>query len=221
MKLSDETKSVLKNYAAINNSVHIKPGNIIETISPGRSLYATFTTPEKFETAVTVYDLHKFLGAISLFADPQMDFKEKYVEVSEGTQKIKFAYADPSTIITVPDQKIKLPSEDVVFNITSSQFQNVMKSLAILNLEEVSIVGNEGKVYMQTANINDPTSNSYRVELGTCQEEFNAIFNASNMKFIPRDYEVTLSFKKIAKFTGGNLTYFIPAESKSKFGSVK
>ena len=219
MKLSDETKSVLKNYATINSSVHIKPGNIIETISPAKSLYARYEAPEDFKTAVTVYDLPKFLGAISLFDNPEMDFKSKYVEIVEGTQRIKFAYADPSTIITVPDKKIELPSEEVVFDITANQLQNLMKSLAILSLSEVSIVGSEGKVYMQTANINDPTTNSYRVELGTCQEEFNAIFNAANMRFIPRDYKVALSFKKLARFTGGNISYFIPAERNSKFGA--
>ncbi len=217
MKLSDETKSVLKNYANINNSIHIVPGNVLETISPALSLYARYESQEKFENTITIYDLQKFLGAISLFNDPDLDFGDKFVSLNEGKQRIKFAYADPSTIIKAPDNIWGLPSEDVIFDITASQFQNVMKSIAILGLQEVSVVGKDGLVYIQSTNNDDPTSNSYRIEVGTSEFEFNAIFNANNLMFINKDYNVTISKKKLARFVGGGLTYYIPAEAKSKF----
>ena len=36
MKLSNETIGVLKNFSGINQSIHVKSGNVLRTVSPLR-----------------------------------------------------------------------------------------------------------------------------------------------------------------------------------------
>ena len=43
MKLSKKTLAVLKNFAAINQSIVVKPGSIIETISNVKDIFAKIT----------------------------------------------------------------------------------------------------------------------------------------------------------------------------------
>jgi hypothetical protein len=43
-----------------------------------------------------IYDLNEFLGAMSLFEDPELEFQDKYVSIKQGNMNIKFFAADPS-----------------------------------------------------------------------------------------------------------------------------
>ena len=49
MKLSPETLALLKNFASISQSIHIKPGNSLKTVKGSRAVYGEATIPEKFE----------------------------------------------------------------------------------------------------------------------------------------------------------------------------
>ena len=49
MKLSSETLTLLKNFASINQSIHVKPGNILRTLKVSRNVLAEATISEKFE----------------------------------------------------------------------------------------------------------------------------------------------------------------------------
>ena len=46
MKLSAKTLSVLKNFAAINQSIVVKPGDTLATISQNKTIMAKATVPE-------------------------------------------------------------------------------------------------------------------------------------------------------------------------------
>ncbi len=48
MQLSDNTMNVLKNFAAINPSIVIKPGNVLRTISPQKTIMAIATGVDDF-----------------------------------------------------------------------------------------------------------------------------------------------------------------------------
>jgi hypothetical protein len=38
MKLSENTINILKNFSTINKAIEIKPGNVISTISPSKTV---------------------------------------------------------------------------------------------------------------------------------------------------------------------------------------
>ena len=94
MKLSNETREVLKNFASINSNLLVKAGNKIATMSAMRNIVALATIEETFEREFAIYDLNEFLAALSLFKKPVLDFKEKYMMIAEeGSKKsIKYYY---------------------------------------------------------------------------------------------------------------------------------
>ena len=61
MKLSDSTLTVLKNFAGINNSILVKEGNKLRTISVAKNILAEANITEEFPRDVAIYDLNQFL----------------------------------------------------------------------------------------------------------------------------------------------------------------
>ena len=86
MKLSSNTTSVLKNFATINQNLVIKEGNTIATMSAMKNIVAKAEVEESFPQEVAIYDLNEFLGALSLFSSPLLDFNDSYVMLSEETK---------------------------------------------------------------------------------------------------------------------------------------
>ena len=50
MKLSNDTKDVLKNYATINANLLVSPGNRIATMSQMKNIVSTATVSDTFDT---------------------------------------------------------------------------------------------------------------------------------------------------------------------------
>lgn len=218
MKLSENTINILKNFAQINPSLVIKPGNTLKTISPVKTVFASATVEEKFPVQFAIYDLSKFLGSISLFASPEINFGDHDYVISEGKQKMRFANADPAVIVTPPEKEIKLPSEDIKFDISASDLQRLLRSLGILSLPEVAIVGEEGTVYLRTVNTKlNESSDSFSIEVGKSDKNFTAVFKSENLKLMQKDYTISLSFKGLAQFKSDTVAYIVPCEASSSF----
>jgi len=49
-----------------------------------KNIMGKSTVEEHFDTEFGIWDLNKFLGTISLFEDPEFDFQEKYVIISNN-----------------------------------------------------------------------------------------------------------------------------------------
>jgi hypothetical protein len=118
MKLSKETVTLLKNFSSINQNILFKEGDVLSTISPQKNLMASATITDKMPIQFGIYDTSEFLGALSLFDDPDLDFTEKFVKISEGSSSIKYFAADESVLV-VPQKPLKFPASDVDFEFES------------------------------------------------------------------------------------------------------
>ena len=90
MKLSNDTKEVLKNYATINANLLVSPGNKIATMSQMKNIVSTATVTDTFDTDFAIYDLNEFLSALSLFNDPELTFKDQSVRIAQGSQDLTY-----------------------------------------------------------------------------------------------------------------------------------
>ena len=66
MKLSDSTLTVLKNFAGINNSILVKEGKKLRTISVAKNILAEANITEEFPRDIAIYDLNQFLNGLGL-----------------------------------------------------------------------------------------------------------------------------------------------------------
>ena len=221
MKLSEKTLTVLKNFAGINNSILVKQGTQLRTISVAKNILAEANIEEEFPRQFGVYDLNQFLNGLSLHQDPDLDFtEESYLNIREGKRRVKYFFADPQVIISPPDKQITLPSEDVHFQLESSALDKLLKAAAVYQLPDLCVVGEAGVVKLVVRDKKNDTSNSYSVDVGETDKEFSFNFKVENIKIIPGSYDVVVSSKLLSEFKNStyNLKYYIALEPDSTFG---
>ena len=221
MKLSDKTHTILKNFAGINNSILVKQGNSLRTISVAKNILAEASIDEEFPKDFAIYDLNQFLNGLGLHQDPEMDFgQESYLTIREGKRRVKYFYADPAVIVSPPEKEITLPSDDVQFQLDSSALEKLLKAAAVYQLPDLSAVGEAGVVKLVVRDKKNDTSNEFAVVVGETDKEFSFNFKVENIKIIPGAYDVVVSQKLLSKFTNTNcdLKYYIALEPDSTFG---
>ena len=221
MKLSDNTLNVLKNFAGINNSILVKEGNKLRTISVAKNILAEANISEEFPRDVAIYDLNQFLNGLSLHQDPNLDFTEDaYISIEEGKRRVKYFYADPQVIIAPPDKEINLPTKEVCFQLESTSLEKLVKAAAVYQLPDLSAIGENGVVKLVVRDKKNDTSNEYAVVVGETDAVFTFNFRVENIKIIPGAYDVVVSSKLLSKFsnTRYDLQYYIALEPDSTFG---
>ena len=220
MNLSDNTLGILKNFAGINNSILVKEGNQLRTISVMKNILAEAEIPEDFPRQFGIYDLNQFLNGLSLHSDPNLDFSEpSYLTISEGRRKVKYFFADPQVIIAPPEKEITLPTEDVCFQLESITLEKLLKAAAVYQLPDLCAVSENGTIKLVVHDKKNDTSNEFAIVVGETDRNFSFNFKIENIKIIPGAYDVVISSKLLSRFINNklNLTYYIALEPDSTF----
>ena len=221
MKLSDNALAILKNFAGINNSILVKQGNKLRTISVAKNILAEAEIKEDFPRDFAIYDLNQFLNGLSLHQDPDLDFnQDSYLSIKEGKRRVKYFFADPNVIIAPPEKEITLPSQDVCFQLDSVTLEKLTKAAAVYQLPDMSAIGENGIIKLVVRDKKNDTSNEYAIIVGETSDDFEFNFKVENIKIIPGAYEVVVSSKLLSQFTNTqhNLKYYIALEPDSTFG---
>ena len=221
MKLSDKTLTLLKNFSNINQSILFKKGSSLKTISVMKNILAEATIDEDLPTDFGIYDLNQFLNGLGLHQNPDLDFaNDGYVVIREGKSRTKYFFADPNVIVTPPEKEIKLSSEDVSFELSTSQLDKLLKAAAIYQLPDLAVIGEAGVVKLLVRDKKNDTSNDYSVVVGETESTFSFNFKVENIKILPGTYDVVVSQKLLSRFTckDYDLTYYIALEPDSTFG---
>jgi hypothetical protein len=220
MKLSAETITILKNFASINQSILVKSGSKLRTISVMKNILAEADVKEQFPKNFAIYDLNQFLNGLSLHQDPDLDFSnDTHVIIREGKRRVKYFFADPEVIVTPPDKELELPSQDVCFQLEHSQLDKLIKASAVYQLPDLSAVGESGEIRLVVRDKKNDTSNEFSIVVGETNLDFTFNFKVENIKIIPGTYDVVISKKLLSKFTNEryNLNYYIALEPDSSF----
>ena len=135
MKLSYGTVTVLKTFSTINENLVIKPGNKISTMSAMKNIVAKALVEEEFSKEFAIYDLNEFLAALSLFDNPDLDFQDDFVVISDGAH-LKYWYSDPS-VVTTPMKDVTMPESEVSFTLESNMISDVQKAAAVIGAPDM------------------------------------------------------------------------------------
>ena len=228
MKLSNDTVTVLKNFSTINQNLVINPGKNISTMSAMKNIVAKATVTEDFPQAFAIYDLNEFLSALSLFENPDLDFKEDFVVMTETGSKgksLKYWYSDPS-VVTTPAKEITMPSSEVTFTFSSDLLSDVTKAAAVIGAPDMVLEGMDlGTAILKVTDKKNDTANNYAVGVDTNHEDsdknvpYKFWFKVENLRLLPGSYDVKVSSKKISYFKNTNVDveYFIALEPESTY----
>ncbi len=220
MKLSHTTLNILKNFAGINNSILVKRGDNLRTISLAKNILAEANINEEFPRDFAIYDLNQFLNGLKLHQDPELDFKEdSFLSIREGKRRVKYFFADPQVITSPPEKTLTLPTEDVCLQLDKPTLERMIVAAGVYQLPDLSVIGKDGDIHMVVRDKKNDTSNEFSVVVGETDREFVFNFKMENIKIIKDSYDVVISSKLLAQFTNKNhnLRYFIALEPDSTF----
>ena len=217
MKLSKETLTIIKNFSGINSNLLFKPGNKLSTISSQKNVMADTTVTETFPSEFGVYDLNEFLGAMSLFDTPDLNFQEKYVEITQGGRSIKY-YASAPEVLVAPTKQITFPDAEINFKMSADNLDYIRRTSSVLRSEDLSIIGDGSSITLVVGDKKNATSNTFSEVVGSTDKSFKVNMKVDNLKMLPGDYDVSISSKKISRFqSAGDLVYYVAIESDSSF----
>jgi len=220
MKLSKSTLDILKNFSNINQSICFKKGTELSTLSIQKNILSRAEVEETFPKNFAIYDLSEFLSGLTLFEDPEFDFSnDNFVTIKDRRNTSRYFFADPSTIVQPPENRVELPSRDVSFTVAWSDISNIIKAASIYQIEDLAVVGENGVVNLVVRDKKNDTSNSYAVKVGETDSSFTFNFKVENLKLLPGDYDVTISQQNASLFRDVNrdLEYLIALEPDSKY----
>ena len=221
MKLSNNTISVLKNFASINQNLVIKEGNEITTMSAMKNIVAKAEVEETFTKEVAIYDLNEFLAALSLFTNPILTFNDGFVTITEensnrGTS-LKYFYSDPS-VVTSPSKTITMPSTEVTFRLSDADLNKVQKAAGVIGAPDLVLEKTDVGTHLTVKDKKNDTSNNYSIDIDVKSEgKYNFYFKTENLKVLPGTYDVEISSKNISHFKNGKTEYWIALEPESKY----
>ena len=244
IQLSKRTIDILRNYSNINKSILINRGKDVSTMSVNKNIIAMTTVQEKFPEQMAIYDLPLFLGALSLFKKPWLNFPDdkKVVIFDEETKgKTVFYYSDPEIIVTPPEFNKDLPDQELMFDLPQADIIQLMQAAKVYGVEDLCINGYGGEYSICVRDNKNKTSNVFSLPLkkvhffqgeqGQVDENgvpynykltkermtFCFCFKVENLKLQDASYHVVISNKNIANFCSlshSELNYFVAMEPK-------
>ena len=222
MKLSNNTISVLKNYASINQNLVIKEGKELTTMSAMKNIIARAEVEEEFPQEVAIYDLNEFLSCLSLFKSPNLEFDSTFVTITEENNpktSLKYFYSDPS-VVTTPSKMITMPSNEITFTLDSSTLSNITKAAAVISSADLVLENTSGTSSLTVKDKKNDTANSYSMGVETEGEgNFSFFFKVENLKLIDGKYTVEVSSKNISHMKNEStpVEYWIALEPESNY----
>lgn len=227
MKISQNTIDIFKNYATINSMMKIDEGSILRTIAQTKTIMAIANIPEVFPREVNIYDLNIFLGTLALFDEPDIDFKEKFMVISEGKEKsksitTKYFYAHANVMTGAQSKDIKMPQAFISFKFDKNDYDKLVKASATLTLDDFAVESDGERISLSVFDKkNNKGTNRFSIDVGEGNgDKYQMIIKVKNLKMIPGTYDVQIAEKAISQFKNvdKDISYFIALDSASKKG---
>ena len=221
MKVSERTTNLLKNYANINQSLEFRAGKVLKTVSPLNTILASVEIEEDFPQTFPIYELGRFLGTLDLFNNPELDFTDNGVSITDDNHEATYRYCGSSSMFQTPPEKdITFPDAEINFELTQEQFRKTINAANTLGLPEVIVEGNGTDIQLVVSDTGNVSSDIFSTKVGATDKTFRMIFKTENLnKIMEGTYDVSLSSKRISHFTrkGDTLNYWIALEQNSTY----
>jgi len=223
MKLSNDTLSVLKNFASINQGIIFRKGKTLRTMSAGKNVMAEATIGEEIPVEFGVYDLNNFLSVLTLHKDEtNLEFQENNILISglQGRSKIKYRFCAPGMLVAAPDKAITMPDAEISFELKAEDFDWVMKAASVLSSPNIAVESDGEKIYLTCLDPTNDAAHTDSIEIGKGNgSKYNMLFKVENLKLISGEYKIQISSKGISNFKHKtmNIQYWIATEAGSTF----
>lgn len=221
MKISKETLAVLDNFSGINPSITLRPGNVIRVGSPSLDMFAQAVVRDDFPLKVKIFNLKKLLSVLSLFKDDvDVEFNEKRIVIKGARNVVEYTLSDVDDgrkAQESPDKEPNVPAPVCTVRVTADDLSGALKSMSVLELPNVTFsVGADGVGKLSGTDDRNSAKDKYTLTVGDVTWESGArdlrvSISRSSVKFLPRDYVVSLHDAYVKFQSDDGVAYWIPA----------
>lgn len=141
MKLSKRTIDIIKYLNTICPSILIREGNVLRTRNLSRTVLAKMQIEEEFPNEFLIYDISSFLRVLNLFDEPDVEFFDTHMIISQGTAKIRYMYSAKELFTMAPSNEDFVPSDTrwgMKVRLEQAEITNYLKAAAVMNLDIIS-----------------------------------------------------------------------------------
>ncbi len=205
VKLSPETRAILKVAASINNSIKVEAGNSIKVVHPTGSIVFEAEVAETFPETFSIYEMNRFLSVLNLpnMQDADLIFTgTNYVSIKAGKAEVKYKFTTEE-FATHPGREIALPTEDLSVDISNDDINNLQKMAAALGHKIMQLQVSNGRIFLSTTTPElEDASNDSSIDMGDANGSVDGLYRIKfdNLILVPGDYKVTISSAGIARF---------------------
>jgi len=215
MKLSEDTREVLKNFSQINPNLLVKGGSKIATMSAMKNIVALSNVSDNFSQEFAIYDLNKFMVALNLFKSPELTFEKKFVRISDDNKNLDYYYANPETLDDATVKALKDISETDIMDeidINYDTLINVKNVSNTLDLDCLMIEADGQTISFNLYNEKNRSAGAFKEVVGKTDKTYKISANKIKHKMFKGDYKLIIFDSGIVKLIGNKVTYWIPGE---------
>ena len=217
MQLSARTIAILKDFYHINPGIVFTPGKMIRVCDTGDqpSIIAMAEIDDAFETSFAISDISQFLSVLSSFENPQLNFKEKYLFISQDKREVQYTYGNADFIKSPETNEVAMPKTITTFKLSEADLNKLTRISSVLHFPDIAIVGEKPNLYLRGLDVKNPTNNLYNHQLEcTVGNNFTTILRTEKVeKLMSMDYDVTVS-EGVVQFVGKDISYWMASEEK-------
>jgi hypothetical protein len=192
MKLSKVTIDILKNLSDINTGIVINKGDTLKSMNIMKTMFVKAVVPDEFPVDFAIYDLIEFLNVYSILGDPDMDFKNDHVVMTDqkSGDEIEYFYSSPSVIVHPENRSVNAPPGEKMFTLSQSNLSRIEKISSTAKLKDLKVTDKSLMIY----NRNGVGLRAYlNLQISVSEGKLNdSVIKIENLKLLPLDYAVTI-----------------------------
>ena len=137
---------------------------------------ASVEVEEQFTRTFPIYELNRFLGTLALFQNPELDFTDNGVVISDENHEATYRYCGSSSMFqTPPEKNITFPDAEVGFELSQDQFKKTINAANTLGLPEVIVEGNGSDIQLVVSDTGNTSSDIFSTPVGTTDKTFRML----------------------------------------------
>lgn len=200
MKITKETMELLKNFALLNSNMLILEGSSQRTMTPAKTVMVEADFPQKFPKEIGIYELTKFINAIKLFDEAELDFETKERAIIVKDENAKFSYyGTQKELLSYPKNSFAFPDADYTFTLPAG----ILSKMKSVGMPHIVFDSSDGVLKIIARDYTENSSNTFEHILIKEYEgdEFQIPIKAENLSLIEGEYTVDISNKGVTRFT--------------------
>jgi hypothetical protein len=222
-KLEKETLSILQNFSKFNYSILLNPGDKLTTVTPGRTVVAMATVPQKLdlEKPVAIDDLTKFVALVSKFKSPQFVIEGDCMVITEAASAVvRYPLTSPEKVGPFPAEKIRMPDVCIRFKLPGNVLAEILKAAKECGF--VTVTADGEKLWVEASDCYPGSlskSPALVMSLGASDQTLRITWRATNLKLMPGDYMVEVGYRVVngkdhwlSRLVSGSVEYFAAVE---------